>query len=359
MSDASVKRPPILTGACLYLGLLSTVMSIRAITVVTSWNAESRADDVSLALRTLRDAGLGAEGAETFYRTFLTVLAVLGAVGAVFAVFTARGDRASRVGMTATVGFVGLATFAGALGATFFLAMLGALAVVFTIRLWTGEIRTYFRTLAGHPPPPPKAPRAPKTSAGSVTTGDPFAPAPQESPAAAHPASATATVQQPVAQHPAAYQYPPGYGPAPRREPLPKPVSTTVWTTMIGSIVATGLSALFLLFVLVANFDYDAVIEQGGPGADMIGSESDFDLALRFLTVLASISVVLGLAGIAASTLALVKRRSGGTPLFVLAVVTFVFSIVGFPLGLPWTVVAFIAILQLRKAESKAWFAQS
>ena len=337
MSDASVKRPPILTGACLYLGLLSTVMSIRAVTVVSSWNAESRADDVSLALRVLRDAGLGAEGAESFYRAFLTVLAVLGAVGAVFAVFTARGDRASRVGMTATIGLVGLATFAGALGTTFFMAMLGALAVVFTIRLWTGEIRTYFRTLAGHPPPPPKAPKAPKTPA---------------------PTPAATATMQPAVQQPA-YQYPPGYGPPSRREPLPKPVSTAVWTTMIGSIVATGLSALFLLIVLVANFDYDAVIEQGGPGADMIGSESEFDLALRFLTVLASISVALGLAGIAASTLALVRRRSGGVPLFVLAVVTFVFSIVGFPLGLPWTALAVVAIVQLRKAESKAWFAQS
>ena len=351
MSDASVKRPPILTGACLYLGLLSTVMSIRAVTVVSSWNAESRADDVSLALRVLRDAGLGAEGAESFYRAFLTVLAVLGAAGAVFAVFTARGDRASRVGMTATIGLVGLATFAGALGTTFFMAMLGALAVVFTIRLWTGEIRTYFRTLAGHPPPPPKAPKAPKTPASSTSGGDPFAPAAPSTPAA------TATMQ-PAVQQPA-YQYPPGYGPPSRREPLPKPVSTAVWTTMIGSIVATGLSALFLLIVLVANFDYDAVIEQGGPGADMIGSESEFDLALRFLTVLASISVALGLAGIAASTLALVRRRSGGVPLFVLAVVTFVFSIVGFPLGLPWTALAVVAIVQLRRAESKAWFAQS
>ncbi|MCL8249969.1 hypothetical protein AERO_01120 [Aeromicrobium fastidiosum] len=336
MSDASVKRPPILTGACLYLGLLSAVMSIRAVTVVSSWNAESRADDVSFALRVLRDAGVGADGAETAYRTFVTVLAVLAAAGAVFAVFTARGDRASRVGMTATIGLVGLATFAGALGTSFFLSMLGALAVVFTIRLWTGEIRTYFRTLAGHPPPAPT-------------------PAPAVTPA---PAPAVTVPAAPVQQQPA-YPYPPGFGPAPRREPLPRPVSIAVWTTMIGSIVAAGLSALMLMAILLTGIDYDAVVEQGGLGAEMVGSESEFDRGMTLITTLSSIAVVLGLAGIAAATLALVRRRSGGTPLFVMAVVTFIVSWVGFPLGLPWGVLAVVAFLQLRKPEAKAWFGPS
>jgi hypothetical protein len=362
MSDAAVKRPPLLTGACLYLGLLSTVISIRAVTVVSTWNAENRAADVAFALRALRDAGLGADGAETFYRGFVTVLAVLAAAGAVFAVFTAKGDRASRVGMTVTIGFAGLATFAGALGTTFFMAMLGALAVVFTIRLWTGEIRTYFRTLAGHPPPPPKTPKpskAPTAPTSPTSGGDPFAPAPQAPAAPVHPAQAQApapgatTATQPWPPT----HLPPGYGPPRGREPLPKPVSVVVWTTMIGSIVAAGFAALMLLIVLVGGITYDAIVEQGGPGADMIGSESDFDRALAFITALSSVAVVLGLAGIAAATRALVKRRAGGVPLFVMAVVTFIVSLVGFPIGLPWTVLAVIAIVQLRKPEAKAWFA--
>jgi hypothetical protein len=348
MNDAPVKRPPILAGACFYLGLLSAVIAVRAISMVSTWNSENRAADVAPVLRGLRDAGLSADGAETFYRTFVTVVAVLAAAGVVFAVFTARGDRASRVGMTVSVGLAGLATFFGALGATFFMAMLGGLAMLFTTRLWTGEVRTYFRTLAGHPVPLPKAAVTPPTPAvGSV-----------QPPASQHVA------HQAAPQAPTSFPPPPAGHPgwAPRREPLPKPVSIAVWSTLIGSIVAAGLSALLLLIVL-AGFDYDAVMEQGGPGADMIGSESEFDTALRLLTALASISVVLSLGGLAASVRALVKRRAGGVPLFVMTVVTLIFSViaffVGFPFGIPWIVLAIVVLVQLRKPEARAWFASA
>lgn len=338
MNDASVKRPPILAGACFYLGLLSAVIAVRAITMVSTWNSENRAADVAPALRALRDAGLSADGAQSFYRTFVSVVAVLAAAGVVFAFFTARGDRASRIGMTVAIGAAGLSTFVGALGATFFMAMLGALAVVFTARLWTGETRTYFRTLAGHPAPPPKTPVVTPVEQASPPPVAPPVVAPQ--PGAGFP--------PPPAGHP---------GWAPRREPLPKPVSIAVWSTLIGSVVAAGLSALFLLIVLVAGFDYDAVMDQGGPGADMIGSESEFNTGLRLLTALASISVVLGLAGLAVSVRALAKRRAGGVPLFVLTVVTLIFSLIGFPLGLPWVALTIVVLVQLRKPESKAWFA--
>lgn len=336
MSDPAVKRPPILTGACLYLGLLSAVIAVRAVSLVSSWNAESRADEVATYLAAMRDAGMDAGSAESAYKVFVTVVAVLAAMGVVFAVFTARGDRASRVGMTVTVGAAGVVTFLGALGTSFFLSMLGALAVVFTIRLWTGEIRTYFRTLAGHPPPEPKPAKEPAPVAVSQTPVDGFAPPPQQY-----------------------YVPPPGYGPPPRREPLPAPVAFAVWSTLIGSVVAAGLSAMLLLIVLVGGLDYDAVMEQGGPGADMIGSESDFDLAMGFLTVISSIAVVLGLAGVAASVLALVRRRSGGVPLFVLAVVTIIVSGLAFPIGLPWTILAVVVLFQLRKPEARAWFRAS
>lgn len=347
MSDA-VKRPPILAGACLYLGLLAAVMSIRAVTMVSSWNADSRADDVATGLRLLRDAGLGADGAETAYKAGLTVLAVLGAMGVVFAVFTARGDRASRVGMTVVIGVTGLATFAGALGTTFFLAMLGALSVAFTARLWTGEVRTYFRTLAGHPPPPP---RTPKPSAAETTPDRSSVSAPAE------PFGDPSRRPLPPSVHPATP--PPGaWSPARDREPLPRSVAVAVWTTFIGSIVAVVVGGLVLLTIGVSGLDYDAVIEQGGPGADMIrGSEGDFDTALRLLVTLCSIAVVLGLVGLLAAVRVLRARRSGEVLLFVMTVVTLLFSVVGFPLGVPWTAAAIVALVQLRKRESRAWFA--
>lgn len=335
MSDTAVRRPPILTGACLYLGTLAAIMSIRAVVIVSSWNAENRAADFSAALRALRDAGLSADGAENAYRGLLTAVAVLGACAVVFAVYAARGQASSRLGLTITIGLTGLMSFLGVLGGTFVFAMVGALAVVFTIRLWTGDIRTYFRTLAGHAPPPPKEP---------VTASAPPAPA---APVAAPVAPPTAPT----------YTLPPGYGPPPGREPLPPPVAFAVWSTLIGSIAAAGLSALMLFVIAVGGLDYDVVKDVGGPGSGMIRSESDFDRGINLLTVLSSMAVVLGLAGAAAATRALAKRRSGGVPLFVLTVVTIVVSGLGFPIGLPWTILAVVVLFQLRKPAARAWFA--
>lgn len=328
MTDTAARRPPILTGACVYLGALSAIIAFRAITVVSSWNSENRAADFGTLLRALRDAGLSAGAAETTYKTVLAVVAVFAACGVVFAAYTSRGHRTSRVGLTVAIGVSGVLTFVGVLGGSFFFAMLGALAVVFTIRLWTGEIRTYFRTLAGHAPPAPK-----------ISPPDPFGPS-------AHPPSEIETITAPVQA--------PTY-----RQPLPRAVSIAVWSAFIGSIAVIGLSALWLMSVLLLGLDYDAVIEQGGPGVDMLPSESEFDTAMRLMTVLASLSVVLGLGGLLASIRVLVTRRSGGVVLFVMTVVTLIFSVVGFPLGIPWTVVAIIALIQLRKPEARAWFVKT
>ncbi|MCL3820347.1 hypothetical protein [Aeromicrobium wangtongii] len=345
-----------LTGACVYLGALSVIMAIRALTLVSSWNGENRAADFSGVLGALRDAGLSEPGAETFYKGLLSVIAVLAACGLVFAIYTARGHRSSRVGATVAIGFAGVITFLGGLGGTFVFAMIGALAVVFTIRLWTGEIRTYFRTLAGHEPPAPKAPPAPEpVLAGphhpSAVGGDQAAPAPL--PPSPYPGQQPAAFTQ-AATPPGHPQWTPGH------EPLPKPVNIAVWTTFIGSIVAAGLSALMLLVILVGGVDYDTVMEQGGPGADMVsGSEDDFDTALRFITVLSSIAVVIGAAGLLASIRVLMKRRAGGVPLFVVTVVGLIVSVIGFPLGLPWTVATIVCLVQLRKPEARAWFTRS
>jgi hypothetical protein len=324
MNAASAKRPPILTGACFYLGLLSAVMSVRAITLVSSWNSENRAADVAIVLRALRDAGLSADGAETFYRTFLTVLAVLAAAGVVFAVFTAQGDRASRVGITVAIGVVGLATFAGALGATFFMAMLGLVAVAFTIRLWTGEVGAYFRTLAGHPAPSPEASQ-PSTPVAVQT------------------------------------QLPPDHRPfVPRRDAMPRSVSIVVWTTLAGSaLVALG-AALGLLVLGIVGDDYEQILRDSPLSQSMLdGSSVDYDQMYRASLAVFGVCLALSLGGLTASVIALVKRRRGGVFLFVMAVVTVITSMLMFPFGIPWTAAAVVAIVQLRKPDARAWFTTS
>ncbi len=350
MTENAVKRPPILAGACLYLGMLATIMAVRAVSVVSTWNGDDRAAEFDGTLTALRDAGLSASGAESAYKTFLTVIAVLAAAGAVFAVYTARGDRVSRVGMTVAIGVAGVMTFTGLLGGSFFFAMVGALAVAFLIRLWTGEIRTYFRTLAGRTTPD-------ATPGASI---DPFADT-YRHPAASGTGPQTA-VQEPVTQAPPQdYQQPwPAQAPS-GRAPLPKSVSLAVWTAFVGSILAAGVSAMMLLAVVVLGVDYDVVIAQGGPGAEMMreSSESDFDAALRYLVVISAIAVVLGIGGLLAAIRVLVTRRSGDVLLFVMTVVTIIVSVIGFPLGIPWTAAAIFALVQLRRPESKRWFVKT
>ncbi|MET0927965.1 MAG: hypothetical protein ABWX74_00530, partial [Aeromicrobium sp.] len=347
---------PTLAGACIYLGALSAILSIRAAVMVSTWNGGNRADEFDLALDALRDSGLSRSGAETSYKVLLTVVAVLAACGAVFAIFTARGDRASRIGLTIAGSASGLAAFIGFIGGGFLFSMIGALLVVFSARLWTGDIRTYFRTLAGHAPPPPKAPRS------STAAADPFAQVPV--PSVEQPASVTTpgpTPTQYAPPPPGYYTPPPGYyAQQPGREPFPKSVGVAVWTAFIGSIVAASVSALMLLAVLAGALDYDTIMKQGGPSADMIrGSENDFDTVTRYYVVLSSISIVVGLVGLLASIRVLVTRHAGEVPLFVMTVVSLVVSVIGFPLGLPWTAAAIVALVHLRKPESRAWFSRT
>lgn len=354
MNATSPRRPPLLTAACAYLGGLAAIQSIRAISLVSTWNGDNAAEKVSPYLEALRDSGLSQASAESAYKIFLTVLAVLAAAGVVFAVYTARGDRVSRIGLTVVMGVVGLFFFLGAVGGSFFDAVIGALAIAFTVRLWTGESRVWFRQLAGHAPAEAPSP-APRT--------DPFAvPPAQVEPPAQQPAQqpAMSPPQQPYAQqpHPPAPQ---GYwSPQPAPETLPKPVSLAVWTAFIGSLTA-GLPAVFMLlgFAIVGT-DYDSWVAQGGVGADMIeGREDDLDSAIRWLLTFSSIAFIASAAGLFAAIRVLVTKRSGGVILFVMTVVTIVISVVALPFGLPWLLAAIFALVQLRRPEARQWFART
>lgn len=333
MSETTVKRPPTLAGACVYLGALSAIIAIRAMTLVSTWNADSRADELDGVLGVIGDLGASEAGAEAGYRVFLTVVAVLAACGVVFAVYTARGDRASRIGLTATIGVSGLAAFLGLLSGGVFFAMIGALAVVFSVRLWTGEIRTYFRTLAGHAPPPPKV-----LAPVAATT-------------------ATAAVQEPGSVHePAPGQPQPATGQPPATV-MPRSVSIVVWTTFIGSVLVASVSALALLSLGLIGGDYEQVMRDS-PFSESLLESSGMTYAQIYRSSLTifGLCLALSLGGLAASVLALVKKHSGGVFLFVMAVVTIFASLPFMPVGLPWTVAGIVCVLQLRKPEARAWF---
>lgn len=334
MSETTVKRPPTLAGACVYLGALSAIIAIRAITLVSSWNADSRAEEFDRVLDVIRDLGASQAGAETGFKVFLTVVAVLAACGVVFAIYTARGDRPSRIGLSVTIGFVGLMSFLGFLGGGIFFAMVGALAAVFSTRLWTGEIRTYFRTLAGHAPPPPKVQAVP---------------VPEQQPTAYQQPAAG---EQPVAYPPyQAYQQP---GASDR---MPKSVSIAAWTTFIGSVIVASVSALGLLSLGLVGNDYEQMMRDSPLSDDFISSSGmTYDELYRSSMTILGVCLALSLGGLAASTLALVKKHSGGVFLFVMAVVTILVSIPFTLFGVPWAAAAIVCIVQLRKPEARAWF---
>ena len=346
MSETAARRPPILTGACIYLGALSAIIAIRAISVVSSWNAENRAADFAGVLKVLRDAGLGAAGAETFYKSIVTVIAVLAACAAVFAAYVTRAHRASRVGLTVTLSVAAVFTFLGVLGGTLLFAMVGALAVVFTIRLWTGEIGSYFRTLAGHEPAVAPTPKV-----------DPFASA-QLPAGPVRPATETTVIQPPAQSqvHPP-QSYPPPYR---VRERMPRSVSIAVWTAFVGSITVAALSALMLLSLALIGDDYEQLMRDSPMSGLVDQSSADYDQQYRQLLTIFGVCLPLALAGLAASIVPLAKRHAGNTFLFVMAAVTVPASIVLVPiLGLPWTAAAIVCLVQLRKPGSKAWFSRT
>ncbi|WP_456695855.1 hypothetical protein [Aeromicrobium sp. P5_D10] len=343
MTATTPKRPPMLTATCLYLGLFALIQAISAVDLVTTWNGENGADRVSAILKALRESGASASGAESGYKVFLTVLAVLAAAGVVFAIYTARGDRASRIGLTVVMILVGLSFFFGATGGSFFDILLGAMSVAFTTRLWRGEAKTWFRRLNGEEIEPERA---------------------------AVPVAAASSPPMPAAQQSAAPQPPfqpqPPYQPQPPslvggREVLPKPVRIATWTTFIGSVAVAAMSALALLVLgLVGADDYQRLLRESSLGRSLLDDMStDFEQLYRTSMVIFGMCLALSLGGLTASTLVLVRRRSGDVFLFVMAAVTVVASILLVPMGIPFTAAAIVVLIQLRKPEARRWFVKT
>ncbi|MCW2771555.1 MAG: hypothetical protein JWR27_2988 [Aeromicrobium sp.] len=343
MTDTRPSRPQALTAACLYLGAIFAVQLVTVLVLVSDLSTAEGQKRVATQLDWFGGDGRSFGEAQTIYQVVLTVVAVLAATGVVCAIHAAKGHHPSRVILTLLSAFFLTVSVSGLLGPGFFVAMIGFLAVFFAAQLWTPVVRSWFRVLAGKAPLPsrPAKVRAPTP----VPAGVQLNPQPGQQPA-----------PPPMSQGYQPYAHPP------RREPLPRPVSIAVWTTLIGSIAAMGLSAMFLLSMLVIG-DYDSFMAQGGPGADMIrGREADFNAALHLVRVICAISLVLGAGGLFAATRVLVTRRSGDVVLFVMSVVTIIFTVVialGFPFGLPWTAAAIVVLVQLRKPEARRWFVRT
>lgn len=339
-------RPQVIAAACLYLGGIFAVQLVTVLVLVSDLSTPEGQDRASTQLDWFGAGGRSFGEAQTAYQVALTAVAVLAGTGIVCAIHTAKGHHPSRVIATVVAGLLLVASVSGLLGPGFFAAALGFMGVFFSAQLWTTPARSWFRVLAGKPPLPTKVvPVRPQVPVGAAPPHDQ---APQHPYPPLPPGFPHAYGQQPA--H------------APRREPLPQPVRVATWTALIGSVAAMGLSAVFLLSSLVIG-DYDGFMAQGGPGADMIrGREDDFNQALHLVRVICGISLVLGLGGLLAAVRVLVTRRSGDVVLFVMSVVTIIFTVaiaLSFPFGLPWTAAAVVALVHLRRPEARRWFVKT
>lgn len=371
MNDAP-RRPPILAAACLYLGVLAAIQSVRAITLVSTWNGDNAADRVAPQLDALRDAGMTQASAESAYKVFLTVLAVLAAAGVVFAIYTARGDRVSRIGLTVSMTFVGVFYFLGATGGSFFDAIIGALAIAFTARVWMGESGLWFKQLRGDAPvvpvqaprradpfaqPPASSVQEPVEPVGPVEPVEGVRTSPTPPPP---PMPPPAWGQQQPNQHQWGQQHVHPSQPAPDGRP-PKPVRIAGWTTLASAGLVAGVSALGLFMLGVLGLDgYRDMIRDNPMTRDMLsGVDADVDQVYRMSLTVFGVCLVLSLGGLIASWRVLAGKRSADVFLFVMAVVTAVVSALMFPVGLPWTALAVVVIVQLRRPEAKQWFTRS
>jgi hypothetical protein len=340
-------RPQVLTAACLYLGGIFAVQLFTVLVLVSDLSTPEGQDRVSTQLGWF-GVGRSFGEAQTAYQVVLTVVAVLAGTGIVCAIHTAKGHHPSRVIVTVVAAVLLMVSVGGLLGPGFFTAALGFMGVFFSAQLWTTPARSWFRVLAGKPPLPTRA-VPPAQAPVPVGARQPHDQAPQHPYPPLPPGFPHAYAQQPPTW-------------APSREPLPRSVRIATWTALIGSVAAMGLSAVFLLSSLVIG-DYDGFMAQGGPGADMIrGREDEFNQALHLVRVICGISLVLGLGGVLAAARVLVTRRSGDVLLFVMSVVTIIFTVaiaLSFPFGLPWTAAGIVAVIHLRRPEARRWFVKT
>lgn len=303
---------------CAYIGVVCAIQCVTAASAVSSWTSIEGQKDRKSLIDALVHAGLNRGAAETSYRTFLIIIAGVAAMCVVLAIYTAKSHRASRIVLTV------LAVFVAAYGAIgpFFSQIQAIFLVLCVAQLWSGELRRYFRGEA----PAVRTPRPAPVAA----VGPPVQPDQQ-----VQPVQAT-------------------------RQALPQPISIAAWTGFIASLLVTAFCALMLFAFAVIGGDYDRVLRESKRTANMVrDSGMDVDTLFLVSTIVAAALFVLGVIGLLSSIALLTGRRQGGIALLVMAAVSVVVSIVGFPFGIPWTVAAIVVIVQLRKPESRAWLTKT
>lgn len=315
-------RPRSVTLACLYAGAGAAFLFVSLTSVLWDWGSVAMQDQIAEMLQEqpLARLDLSVQSVLAILR-WVFLAGVVGSIaGMVFAVFTFRGDRSSRIGLTVLCGLAAL-TFVG-LGLAGLLPAMIAAAII--ALLWNREARRFF---AGEEPP--------------LELG--AAPAVQAPRPPAAPSAASSEAVPP----------PPQVGV--RR---PGSVTLVLLLTGIGAVIVAAFAAVSLLVVTAGRGEYERALSEEGLTQDLLrSSQINADVAIAIITWSAVVWLVLAVAGVAIALWAATQRSvAARRALFTMAVITLVVSVLFFPLGLPWTAAAIVALVQLSKPDAKTWF---
>lgn len=332
MTDAPTTRPTKLVSACVFLAAIFAVVGVRVLLTAAEWNTTEGQERVQHQIESFQRGSMSYAEAESAYRLYLGALAFFALAGIVFAIYAIRGHRSSRVWLTIFGALLGIGSV---IAGSFLSILLGVMALMFTLQLWTPEVRAHFarsREVAGGAPETTQRP-------------DPFAVRPPSE------------VSAPIAPHPVGP--PVAYAPHGRTH-MPKPVNMALLIALIGSGVTAAFSGLAVLGLTFFGDEYERELERPGAMQDMIRDSGwEANGLMRLMLVLCAIWLVLSLLGLCAAALAYARRPVGRLLLQVMAGLTIVASAAGLPIGLATAAAAIVVLVQLAKPEARAWFVRS
>lgn len=328
--SAPAVRPPTVTLACTFLGVVSGLWLVIAGSYLTSWTDLQTQEQVREALA---ESGLrlSLDSQVEILRITLLVSAAVAVAGVILAVYALRGHRSSRV----------LLTLQAALLTAVFSAMGGqglipaALSIACIFLLWNRDARMWFARVNGvaTEPVPPVAVDArpapqPDQSAPETST-------PAEVPAArgALPENATEIEGARLARRAA-------------------------FITIIGSSLALVYGAAVFIAGTWFAESFAAQLRANPMAGDLFGDTDAMEFVQAF-TRIGGLIIALSLLGLLAAALVARRHAFGRNLLYIASGATIAVAVLTFPLGLITAGLAIWVIVLLSRPAVKAWFDRS
>ncbi len=336
MTSPALIRPQKVTFACLFVGFSSLIALTSIGSTLADWGSiEFREQIVRLiAQEPFSEAGFQINDVLGWLRWALMAGAAVATSGIIFAIWTAKGHQPSRIILTIMCAFASVLFLAGGLWGL----LPAALAIGCGFYLWAPESRRWFAVKNGKTVPAQKATTPPSTTPEFAPSS--VSPPPYPSESTAPPMHNTAS----------------GSDSAPQR---PKAALIASLITLAAAVPVALICAINAIAYLAAPDTYvnlindQPLLRESGVLGDLGMTAASF---ARVIFAACLVGALLALAAIATAA-TLLRRSSGGRlTMLTLAGLTLAISIVGFPVGLPWTAAAIAVIVCLQRRDVKAWF---